>query len=178
MTVMTVNCEEATQRVTSMNKEFYGPVEKGVFDRREKHGHTSEHPMSECIDSETRPAVTCGLYFENKLDSEKDMAKRKERIVPQGHPCNMQKGVHYNETFAATLSESTARIRCAPVAGLYLDRRALDSTRAFCVADKPKGQLLALMYMDSRISTRRHASSGTCFCEEICMETQLLEGRS
>jgi hypothetical protein len=35
---------------------------------------------------------------------------------------------------------------CASVTGLYLDRRARDSTRAFRWADRPKGQLLALMY--------------------------------
>jgi hypothetical protein len=31
------------------------------------------------------------------------MAKRKVRTARQGHPGNMQKGVHHNERFAATI---------------------------------------------------------------------------
>jgi hypothetical protein len=104
--------------------------------------------LAEGIDIDKKPAVPCGQYFTNKFDSEGEIEKRKARIAIQGHPGNMQKGVHYNETFAATPRESTARIMCALVVLLNLVRRAFDITKAFCWADRLDGDFIALKYPD------------------------------
>jgi hypothetical protein len=139
-----LDSEEALEWVKSMNNEFDGLVELGVFDL----GFTKADLLAEGIDIDKRPAVPCGQYFENKFDSQGQIAKRKARIAIQGHPGNMQKGVHYNETFAATPRESTARIMCALVVMLNLVRRAFDITKAFCWADRLKGDFIALKYPD------------------------------
>ena len=119
---------EAKKWVASMNNEFNGLVELGVFDL----GFTKAQLLAEGIDINKRPAVPCGQYFENKFDQDGKINKHKARIAIQGNPGNMQKEVHYNETFAATPRESTARIMCALVVQLNLVRRAFDITKAFC----------------------------------------------
>jgi site-specific DNA-cytosine methylase len=134
--------QEAMDWVASMNNEFDGLVKLGVFDL----GFTKAGLLAEGIDIDLRPAVPCGQYFENKFGVDGQITKHKNRIAIQGHPGNMQKGIHYNETFAATPRESTARIMCAMVVYLNLVRRAFDITKAFCWADRLKGDLMALKY--------------------------------
>ena len=86
-----LDCEEALEWVKSMNNEFDGLVKLGVFDL----GFTKADLLAEGIDIDKRPAVPCGQYFENKFGSDGEIAKRKARIAIQGHPGNMQKGVHF-----------------------------------------------------------------------------------
>ena len=75
-----------------------------------------------------------------------ELSKRKARIPVQGHPGNMTKGVHYNETFSATPKENSSRIMCALVVLLNLKRLSFDITKAYCWADLPPGELIALKY--------------------------------
>ena len=56
----------------------------------------------------------------------------------------MTKGVHYNETISATPKERSARILCALVALLILATLSFDNTKAYCWADLPPGELIAL----------------------------------
>ena len=136
--------EDAMKWVASMNNEFEGLVELGVFEL----GFTAQGLLDEGIDLNITPAVPCGTYFENKFGVDGALTKHKSRIAIQGHPGNMQKGVHYSETFSATPKEYTARIICALVVLLNLTRRAFDITKAYCWADLPKGEMIALRYPD------------------------------
>jgi hypothetical protein len=58
----------------------------------------------------------------------------------------MTKGVHYNETFSATPKEGSTRIMSALVVLLNLKRLSFDITKAYCWADLPPGELIALKY--------------------------------
>ena len=125
--------------VESMGVEFYGLVEKGVFEL----GYTRKQLVDQGILS---PPVPCAPYYERKYGADGECTKKKTRIAIQGHPGNMQKGVHYHETFSATPREGTARILCALVCKLNLTRAAFDITKAYCWADLPPGELIALYY--------------------------------
>jgi len=74
------------------------------------------------------------------------MTKRKTRMAVQGHPGNMQKGVHYDKTFSATPQEASSRLLCALVVYFSLFRAAFDITKAFCWAEVPDGDQIALEY--------------------------------
>jgi len=135
---------EAIAWTESLGNEFWGLVEMGVVDL----GYTQDNLIAEGIDLKKRPAVPCGTYFEHKFNSEGELAKHKSRVAIQGHKGNMQKGVHFSETFAATPRENTAKMMCALVVMLNLVRRAFDITKAYCWADLPPGELIALKYPD------------------------------
>ena len=134
-----LNCEHAEEWVKSLQNEFYGLVDMGVLDL----GYTKQQLIDIGITS--RP-VPLGEYYECKFGSEGELTKRKARMPVQGHPGNMQKGIHYSETFAATPRESSARLLCALVALLNLSRLSFDITKAYCWADLPPGELIALRY--------------------------------
>jgi hypothetical protein len=123
----------------SMTNEFYGLVQLGVLDL----GYTEQQLKDEGI---TAKPVPLGTYFDNKYDQEGVLAKRKTRIAVKGHPGNMTKGIHYEETFSATPRESTAKILCALAVLLNLKRRCFDITKAYCWADLPKDKLIAVEY--------------------------------
>jgi len=94
----------------------------------------------------TSTPIPLGEYYECKFDEDGDVNKRKSRMAVQGHPGNMKKGIHYSETFSATPRESSARILCALVALMNLKRVSFDITKAYCWADLPPGELIALKY--------------------------------
>ena len=133
---------EAETWAKSMGAEFNPLVEKGVLDL----GYTKADLLKEGIDLDVRPAVPCGTYLELKFDSSGEIDKHKSRVCIQGHPGNMQKGVHFTETFSATPKEHTWRIMCALVVFLGLTRKAFDITKAYYWADLPEGELIALKY--------------------------------
>ena len=58
----------------------------------------------------------------------------------------MFKGVHFNETYTATPSQDSARILQALCVHLQLRRKAWDISQAYCWADLPPGELIALRY--------------------------------
>ena len=136
--------ENGVEWVKSMNDEFDGLVELGVLDL----GYTKAELLKEGIDLDATPAVPCGTYFEHKFGENGEITRHKSRIAVQGHPGNMQKGVHYNETFSATPRENTSKMICALVVLLNLTRFAFDITKAYCWADLPPGELIALKYPD------------------------------
>jgi len=134
--------EDANTWAKSMGDEFNPLVEKGVFDT----GYTREQLLEEGIDLAVRPAVPCGTYLELKFNEIGEVDKHKSRVCIQGHSGNMQKGVHFTETFSATPKEHTWRIMCALVVFINGKRRAFDIAKAYCWADLPPGELIALKY--------------------------------
>lgn len=134
-----LEAEDCIDWVKSMDNEFFGLVEKGVFDL----GYTQQQLLDKGI---TSKPVPCAPYFEKKYGADGEWVKNKTRIAIQGHPGNMQRGIHYGETFSATPKESTARLLCALVCLLNLTRAAFDITKAYCWADVPDGDRIALRY--------------------------------
>jgi len=134
--------DDAEKWTKSLGNEFWGLVDMGVIEL----GFTKSELLAEGIDTDVTPVVPVGMYFEHKHDSQGEVNKHKARSAIQGHPGNMQKGVHYKETFSATPRENTARMMCALVVLLNLSRRAFDITKAFCWAKLPPGELIALGY--------------------------------
>ena len=134
-----LNCEKAHEWVKSLGNEFWGLVDMGVLDL----GYTMQQLKDIGI---TSTPIPLGEYYECKFDEDGDVNKRKSRMAVQGHPGNMKKGIHYSETFSATPRESSARILCALVALMNLKRVSFDITKAYCWADLPPGELIALKY--------------------------------
>ena len=131
--------EHAIEWVKSLGNEFYGLVDMGVLDL----GYTKQQLHDIGIHSKPVPL---GEYYEHKYGEDGTLTKRKTRIPVQGHPGNMFKGVHYKETFSATPKESSAKLLCALVVLLDLKRLAFDIIKAYCWADLPPGELIALKY--------------------------------
>ena len=134
--------EDAVDWVKSMGNEFYGLVEMGVFGL----GYTKQQLLEAGIDLDVKPAVPIGEYYECKFDMNGELAKRKTRMAIQGHSRNMKKGIHFNETFAATPREYTGRLLQALVVQLNLSRLCFDITKAYCWADLPPNERIALKY--------------------------------
>jgi len=63
-----------------------------------------------------------------------------------GHKYNLTKGIHYDEVFAAAPNQNTARVLGALSVAMGLKRKSWDIKLAYCWADMPKDQLLALNY--------------------------------
>ena len=89
------------------------------------------------IDIDVRPAVFVGLYHTHKTNGEGDIDRHKTRCAVKGHKGNMQKGNHFNETFAATPREDTARILTALMVLLNLVYKTGDVVKAYCSATSP-----------------------------------------
>lgn len=83
--------------VDSMGDEYYGLVKRGVFDTNDDKGYTKAELEQRGI---TSKPVPCAPYFENKYGAEGELTKKKTRVAVQGHSGNMQKNVHYKETFS------------------------------------------------------------------------------
>ena len=126
----------------ALGNEFFGLVEMGVFDL----GYTKQQLIDQGITSSPVPLTT---VLNNKYGETGELEKRKARIAVSGHPGNMQKGIHYTETFSATPRENTMKILCALIVELNLHRMSFDISKAYCWADLPPGELIALKYPET-----------------------------
>ena len=63
-----------------------------------------------------------------------------------GHKYNLTKGVHYDEVFAAAPNQNTGRLLGALTVAMGLYRKSWDIKLAYCNADLPKEQYLAVQY--------------------------------
>ena len=63
-----------------------------------------------------------------------------------GHPGNMQKGIHYDKTFAATPGQNASRILQAILVRYKWKRKCFDIKQAYCWAKLPDDKLIALKY--------------------------------
>ena len=91
-------------------------------------------------------SVPLGMYFDEKLNTMGEIEREKARAAIQGHRGNMQKGVHFFETFAATPQEESIRILAILTIKLNLKRRACDIVKVYCWATIPKDERIALRY--------------------------------
>ena len=104
----------------------------GVVDNNEDgNGFTKAELKAEGIDLDIKPAVPLGLYHTTKFDhTTGDIDKLKTRAAIQGHKGNMQRGIHFNETFTACPREDTARILSALMCLFNLCRMTCDIVKA------------------------------------------------
>ena len=133
--------------IPSIKEEIQPLFDKGVLCQGpEDKGYTKADLMKEGIDITVRPAVYVGLYHTHKHDGSGDIDRHKTRCAVKGHKGNMQKGTHFTETFAATPREDTGRIITALFVLLNLINRTGDVEKAYCWADVPPGELIAIRY--------------------------------
>ena len=115
--------------------------------------------------------VPVGLYFDLKTDELGAIVSRKSRAAIQGHPGNMQKGIHYDETYSATPQQETSTILCCLAIRHNLKRRAWDAEKAYCCASTPEGKRIGLRYPEG--FKRVSPSTG----EELYIMMLLLKNR-
>ena len=72
------------------------------------------------------------------------MDKRKARMVVDGNPMSMQKGVHYDESFSATPKIETCRLMVVLRVLRRLASRCFDVSNAYAWAGR--GKMIALRY--------------------------------
>ena len=123
----------------SMDEEINGLTKMGVLD----HGYTLQDLRNLGITSQPVPL---GLYHTHKKDKEGEVNRLKTRAAVKGHRGNMQKGIHFWDTFAPTPGEDTARILQCLTLRHNLTRRCGDIEKAYCWAKVPPGELIALSY--------------------------------
>lgn len=89
-----------------------------------------------------------GLYFDLKTNELGEITRRKSRAAIQGHNGNMKKGVHFTEPFAATPQQEISSILGCFAILFNVAREAWDVKKAYCCADIPPDQRIALKYPD------------------------------
>ena len=151
--------DDAVEWVKAMDLEIDGLTEMGVI----THDHTLAHCRSEGILS---TPVPLGLYYDEKLGQFGELLRRKARAAVMGHSGNMQKGIHFFETFAATPQGEMARILCVLAVKFNWSRRAWDVFKAYCWATIPKSERLILAYPDAY--RRVHESTGESLFMILC----------
>ena len=112
---------------------------RGVF----LHDQTASDILAHGI---TTKVVPLGLYLTEKYDEKGELLREKARAAIKGHSGNMQKGVHYFETYAATPQPETARILVCIALRNNWKRRAWDVELAYAWAELPVNERLALSY--------------------------------
>ena len=141
---------EAFKWLESINKEWDGLTELGVLD----HGYTRQQLIDLGITNTPIPFSVCLTY---KYDKEGNVERYKTRMALAGHRGNMQHGIHFNQTYSSTPVQHTSKILQALMVRLKLNRLAFDIKMAYCQADMPDDQLIAVRYPEG---FRRYNDTG------------------
>ena len=109
-----------------------------------RHNYTLQQLRDIGINSKSIPSSVLGG---KKFDTSGNFTKAKGRWVVTGTKKNVQKGIHFNETFASTSTPSTAttRVMQAMAVGHNLYRHAFDISAAFLWASR-EPELIAIKY--------------------------------
>ena len=110
-----------------MNGEINGPTDSGVLLHDQSYQDLNKAGIL------SKP-VPLGMYFDEKLSKMGEIEREKARAAIQGHSHrgNMQRGVYFFETFAATPLERSIRILANLTIKLDLKRRTYDIVKACC----------------------------------------------
>ena len=76
------------------------------------------------------------------------LSRYKTRMALAGHSGNMQKGVHFDKTFAASPNSNSSRLLQALMVYRRWKRLSFDIKQAYIHADLPPGHLIAVRYPD------------------------------
>jgi hypothetical protein len=145
-TLEALNSEHNQEWATSCDEEINGLIKMGVLDHNGEAGGWTLNQLNS-MGIKSKP-VPIGLYHTHKVNKEGEIIRRKTRAALQGHPGNMQKGIHFNETFASTPSEDSQRFLTCLTVALDLKRKTGDVEKAYCWASLPPGELIAVRYPD------------------------------
>ena len=133
------NREEAYKWLESINKEWDGLCELGVIE----HGFSRRQLRDMGITTNPIPFSICLTY---KYDKEGKIDRYKTRMALAGHRGNMQRGVHFDKTYASTPNQHTSKIMQAIMVRHKLRRLTFDIKQAYCQAKMPDDQLIAIRY--------------------------------
>ena len=135
-----LDAEDNLQWCKSMDEEMFGLTKMRVM----MHDLTLDQLRT--VHGVSSTPVPVGLYFDLKTDELGAIVRRKSRAAIQGHPGNMQKGIHYDETYSATPQQETSAIMCCLAIRHNLKRKAWDVEKAYCCASIPAGKRIGLRY--------------------------------
>ncbi len=141
---------EAYKWLESINKEWNGLTDMGVLD----HGYTRQQLIAQGVRNNPIPFSVCLTY---KFDMEGEIDRYKSRMALAGHRGNMQQGIHFDKTYSSTPVQHSSKILQALMVKLKLFRLAFDIKMAYCQADLPKDQLIAVRYPEG---FRRYSETG------------------
>ena len=82
--------------------------------------------------------------LDHKYSKEGELERLKVRMAIAGHPGNVQRGLHYDKTFAATPCQNSSRILQALLVRNRWSRLTWDIKQAYCWAEVPDNELFAL----------------------------------
>jgi hypothetical protein len=137
----TLSEEESTQWAKSFYKEFDGLVKLGVFE----HDLTRADLVSRGIVNANNP-IPMSVVLCFKYDKDGNIDRYKTRMALAGHKGNMQKGVHFDKTYASTPDTHATRMLQAMVVKYGLYRAAFDIEQAYCQAGMPEDERVAVRY--------------------------------
>jgi hypothetical protein len=130
--------EDSAEWQQAADLEFDTLTQMGVID----HGYTIDEVTAAGI---TKKPIKFSVALDNKyIDGV--LERRKVRMAVAGHKYNMQKGIDYQEVFAPAPNENTARLMQAMTCMMNLKRKAWNIKLAYCWADLPSDQMIALEY--------------------------------
>lgn len=144
------NREEAYRWLESINKEWDGLCELGVIE----HGFSRKQLRDMGITTNPIPFSICLTY---KYDKTGKVDRFKTRMALAGHRGNMQRGVHFDRTYASTPNQHTSKILQAIMVKYRLRRLTFDIKQAYCQAMMPDSQLISIRYPEG---FRRYDNDG------------------
>jgi site-specific DNA-cytosine methylase len=149
------NREEAFKWLESINQEWDGLTKLGVLD----HNYTRKQLQHMGVYTNPIPFSVCLTY---KYDEDGNINRYKTRLALAGHKGNMQQGVHFDRTYSSTPIMHSTKILQALMVRYKLHRLAFDIKQAYCQADLPADQMIAVRYPEG---FRRYSEAG----EELYM---------
>ena len=130
--------EDALGWKAAAELEFNTLTEMGVID------HNYSYDDLRDIGVNTTP-IPMSVALTNKYVGS-TFDRHKVRMCVAGHKYNLQKGVHFDNVFAAAPNQNTARLLSTMTVDMKLKRKSWDISLAYCWADLPEGELIALRY--------------------------------
>ena len=134
-----LDSDDRTEWLAAIDEELDGLTTMGVF----KHNQTKQDLINQGIYAKPVPI---GIYYDEKTNQFGEIIRKKARAAVQGHRGNMQKGIHFFETYAATPQSEMGRIICILAIKYNWRRRAWDIVKAYCWATIPENERMALVY--------------------------------
>lgn len=140
----------------SFAKEFDGLNKLGVFE----HDLTREDLLKRGVCNAMNP-IPMSVVLCFKYDKDGKIDRYKTRMALAGHKGNMQKGVHYDKTYASCPDTHATRMLQAMVVKYGLIRSAFDIEQAYCQASMPENEQVAVRYPQG--FTRRNSEGEELF---------------
>ena len=131
--------EEAFKWLESINKEWNGLCDLGVL----KHDLTRDELRQMGI--RTNP-IDFGICLTYKFSDIGEINRYKTRFAIAGHPGNLQKGIHYDKTYASTPNQNSTKLLQAIMVKYRMRRLAFDIFMAYANAELPEKEFIAVRY--------------------------------